>query len=82
MSATDLLEDLDLGLRLCRTVGVVSPAVDEGLQVLAVLHLGLVFLPEVAVALRFGGVELCEVTVRQLDENSVRGSHCTSAYPL
>lgn len=57
-----LLQDFDLRLRLCSTIGVVTPSVNEGLQMLPVVHLSLVLLLEVPVALRLGRVELREVS--------------------
>ena len=57
-----LFENFNFGLRLCSAVGVVPPSVDEGLKMLAVLHLCLVLFPKVTVAFCLGGVELCEVS--------------------
>lgn len=67
-----LLEDLDLRLRLRCTVRVVAPPIDEGLEVLAVIHLCLVLLSKVPVTLGFGGVELREVAARRY----VKGAVC------
>lgn len=59
---TDLLENLDLRLCLSSTVGVVTPSVDEGLQVFAIVHLCVIFFAEVTVTFRFRGVELREIS--------------------
>ena len=48
-----LLENFDFRLCLCGTVGIISPTVDECLQMLAILHLRLVLTPQVSVAFGF-----------------------------
>lgn len=58
---SDLFENFYFGLCLGSPIGIVSPAIDESLQVLAVVHLRLVLLEEISVALRLGRVELREV---------------------
>ena len=58
---SDLLENLNFRLCLSCTVGIIPPSIDEGLQVLAVLHLSIVLLAEVPVSLRFGRIELSEI---------------------
>ena len=57
-----LLQDFDLRLCLGSTIRVVSPSVDEGLEVLPVFQLSLVLLAQVAVALGLRRVELSEVS--------------------
>ena len=42
------LKNFDLGLCLRSTVGIISPSVNEGLQMLAILHLCIVFTPQVS----------------------------------
>ena len=58
-----LLENLDLGLSLGRSVGVVSPSVDVRLQMSSVGELGVVLLLLRARSLRLGRVELGEVSL-------------------
>lgn len=60
---TYLLQNLDLRLRLGSTVSIVPPAIDEGLEMFAVLHLCLILLLQVLVPLGLCGVELCKVSI-------------------
>lgn len=59
----EFLQDLDFGLSLRSSVGVVPPPVNECLKMLPVLKLGVVLLAQVLRSLRLGGVELGEVTL-------------------
>jgi hypothetical protein len=47
------------------SVGIISPLINECLQVFAVLHLRLIFFSHVTIPFRLGGVELAKVPVRQ-----------------
>lgn len=58
---TYFLQYFDLRLCLRCTVGIVPPTVNEGLQMLAVLYLRIVLLPEVTITLGLRGIELREV---------------------
>ena len=44
------------------SISIISPSVNKGLKVLAILHLGLIFFPQIPIPLRFCGIELGKVS--------------------
>jgi hypothetical protein len=43
------------------SIGIISPSVNKGLKVLAILHLGLIFSPQIPIPLGLRGIELGKV---------------------
>jgi hypothetical protein len=43
------------------SISVISPPIYEGLQMLAIFDLRIVFFAQVSITFRFGGIELCEI---------------------
>ena len=65
---SDLLENLNFRLCLSRTIGVIPPSINEGLQVFPILHVCFVFFFEFPISLSLGRVELGEVSRRRVYE--------------
>ena len=43
------------------SISIIPPSVNEGLKVLAIIHLRIVFFPQIPITFRFGRIELSKV---------------------
>jgi hypothetical protein len=66
-----LLENFDLGLCLCSTVGIIPPTVDECLQILAVHHLSFVFTLQVSLPFGFCRIKLGEIANVHINKGKI-----------
>ena len=52
------------------SIGIISPTIDEGLQMSAIFHLSFVLFLEILVSLRFCRVELSEVPIESMSSRN------------
>ena len=53
------------------SISIIPPSVNEGLKVLAIFHLRVIFFPQIPISLRFRGIELSKVPVATIRKNQV-----------